>query len=292
MNLLELLKPIEIGNQTIRNRLVGMAQEQCFDEHGELQDWAECARGAFGLCLLKAGSVHPSSGLEPTLFGHGALALFKSIARRGDADQTLVIQRLTHGGNLFTSFGGDVPWGVSARRGPTGLVAKPMTADEILEIRLAYVSAALMCQEAGLAGVAISACSGNLIQQFLSPLHNDRRDAYGGSVENRSRFLFETLRAVRAAVGPDFIVGASLGKDTLTPEDPDDLSTSLLRQLESERLLDFVELYAPIRRAARAQDDLPRVLSCHYADLREAADYIVSGRADLVCYCPPDASAA
>jgi len=53
-------------------------------------------------------------------------------------------------------------------------------------------------------------CYGHLIDQFWSPATNQRDDEYGGGLDNRMRFGFEVLRAIRARIGPDFIVGARM----------------------------------------------------------------------------------
>jgi 2,4-dienoyl-CoA reductase-like NADH-dependent reductase (Old Yellow Enzyme family) len=282
MKRLELLKPFRIGTMAIRNRLVCAQQECYFGADGEPFDWAEQARGAFGLCLLEAGSVHRSSGIAPALFGDTAPRLVQSIVRSLESDDTRVIQRLTHGGHLVPSFDGRPPWGVSSRPGPTGRAAKAMTPEEILELRLSFVSSALMCQEWGLDGVEVTVCSGNLMQQFLSPACNDRTDHYGGSYANRSRFLFETLRAVRAAVGPDFVVGIGLGRDPSLPDASGQMASVLLDHLDSEKLVDYIEHFEPAAARPSGTVTLPRVLTTDCRSLDDAAGIIASGRADLV----------
>jgi 2,4-dienoyl-CoA reductase (NADPH2) len=157
-----------------------------------------------------------------------------------------------------------------------------MTLDEVRELRLSFVSAALLCQEGGLDGIEITACSGNLIQQFLSPVSNHRVDDYGGSFANRARFLFETIRAVRAAVGPDFVVGIGLGKDSSTPGAPGAMASELLAHLDSEQLIDYVELFEPTAPRPSGAGGLPRVLSGRCTSLDDAGALIAAGRADLV----------
>lgn len=87
---------------------------------------------------------------------------------------------------------------------------EPLTEAEILDLIARFANAAVVAREAGFAGVQIHAAHGYLISQFLSPLANRRTDAWGGSIENRARFLTETVKAVRAAVGNDFGVGVKL----------------------------------------------------------------------------------
>ena len=86
----------------------------------------------------------------------------------------------------------------------------PLTEEEILDLIARFANAAVVAREAGFDGVQIHAAHGYLLSQFLSPLANRRNDAWGGSLENRARFLVEAIKAVRAAVGHDFGVGVKL----------------------------------------------------------------------------------
>ncbi|MGB1558640.1 MAG: NADPH-dependent 2,4-dienoyl-CoA reductase, partial [Oceanococcaceae bacterium] len=70
--------------------------------------------------------------------------------------------------------------------------------------------AAAICREAGFTGVQIHGAHGYLVSQFLSPLTNQRQDEWGGSPENRRRFVLELLKAMRAATSPDFPIGIKL----------------------------------------------------------------------------------
>ena len=89
-------------------------------------------------------------------------------------------------------------------------VPVPLTEAEILDLIKRFAQVAAVAREAGFTGVQIHAAHGYLLSQFLSPLANQRSDAWGGSLENRSRFLVETVQAVRRAVGDDFGVGVKL----------------------------------------------------------------------------------
>lgn len=90
--------------------------------------------------------------------------------------------------------------------------AKPraMTEADILHVIGQFAYAAKMARETGFTGVQLHAAHGYVLSQFLSPLTNRRTDVWGGSLESRSRFLLETIAAVRKAVGPDFPVSIKL----------------------------------------------------------------------------------
>ncbi len=87
---------------------------------------------------------------------------------------------------------------------------EPLIEAEILDLIARFAQAAVVSRDAGFAGVQVHAAHGYLISQFLSPLANRRTDAWGGSLENRARFLIETVKAVRAATGSDFGLGVKL----------------------------------------------------------------------------------
>jgi 2,4-dienoyl-CoA reductase-like NADH-dependent reductase (Old Yellow Enzyme family) len=96
-----------------------------------------------------------------------------------------------------------------------GNYAKPraLTETEILDFIQRFAKVAVIAKETGFTGVQIHAAHGYLISAFLSPITNQRTDKWGGSLENRARFLLETIRAVRNAVGPEFPVGIKLNSD-------------------------------------------------------------------------------
>jgi len=90
---------------------------------------------------------------------------------------------------------------------------RPLTEAEILDFINLFAQAAVIAREAGFTGVQVHGAHGYLLSSFLSPVTNRRTDAWGGSLENRARFLLEVVRAVRRAVGADFPVGLKLNSD-------------------------------------------------------------------------------
>ncbi|MEP3227205.1 MAG: NADH:flavin oxidoreductase/NADH oxidase family protein [Parasphingorhabdus sp.] len=95
---------------------------------------------------------------------------------------------------------------------PGGQFGEPvaLTVQEIEELVDRFALAAKTCKEAGFTGAQIHAAHGYLLSSFLSPRANQRTDEYGGSLENRARFLLATVAKMRAAVGPDFPISVKL----------------------------------------------------------------------------------
>ncbi|MFW1836849.1 NADH oxidase, partial [Acinetobacter baumannii] len=82
--------------------------------------------------------------------------------------------------------------------------------EEILDIIQRFANAARICEKAGIEGVQLHGAHGYLISQFLSTLTNKRTDQWGGSIENRTRFLLEVSKAVREATSDNFIISVKL----------------------------------------------------------------------------------
>jgi 2,4-dienoyl-CoA reductase (NADPH2) len=87
-----------------------------------------------------------------------------------------------------------------------GLPCERATIAQLREIVECFAQAARRAREAQLDGIEIHGCNGYLITQFLSPAINDRKDEYGGSLENRARLPLEIMHAIRREVGDDFHV--------------------------------------------------------------------------------------
>lgn len=208
-----LFSPLMVGNVRIRNRVLSTAHLTNFAENGLPSKrhhayWLEKAKGGVGAIITEGSLVHPSSRTPDTkfieLWNDAIIEPFARIADDLHQQDTALIAQLNHMG---------VAWAPSPWLRPTGMRAHEMTIAEIHEVSAAFASAATRAQSAGLDGVEIHAAHGYLIEQFLSPLTNHRTDEYGGSEENRMRFLREVLDGVRARVGDDFMVGLRIPGD-------------------------------------------------------------------------------
>ena len=103
-----------------------------------------------------------------------------------------------------------VPLKSSGRKGATKKTPTALNESEILAIIEAFGNTAIILKDAGFSGVQIHGAHGYLVSQFLSPYSNVRTDIWGGSLENRARFVIEVYRKIRARVGSGFPIGIKL----------------------------------------------------------------------------------
>ena len=121
--------------------------------------------------------------------------------------------QLNHPGRQTTRFHTDRPVAPSAVPLEVhGFFARPRALHEaeISDLIAAFAHSAAIARRVGFTGVQVHAAHGYLISQFLSPRTNHRHDAWGGPLDGRARFLLEVVRAVRAAVGPDYPLAVKL----------------------------------------------------------------------------------
>jgi 2,4-dienoyl-CoA reductase-like NADH-dependent reductase (Old Yellow Enzyme family) len=145
-----------------------------------------------------------------------ARARLSAWARAGTVAGNQLWVQLSHTGRQSPRYATSRPLGPSAvRLELLGMYARPraLTEDEITDLIGRFARAAVVVRETGFTGVQVHAAHGYLISSFLSPVTNRRTDAWGGTLVNRARFLLETVRAVRAAVGRDFPVAVKLNSD-------------------------------------------------------------------------------
>src|SRR5258707_1618644 len=240
------LEPIKINSVEIPNRIARAAHETGIAKpditDGFIEYHAARARGGCGLTILEAAGVHPSSDIDLRIYGSEIVDGYRRLMAAVRPYKMVVFQQLWHGGNLYPAANGGPPWPLSDIPAFTGVVGHPMSLADIAELKAAFVNAARLCQQGGIDGVEIHGCHGYIIHQFLSPIYNSRTDAYGGSFENRTRFLTETLREIRQAVGKDYPVGVRLGASDLPGGIDVGMNKDVVRLLEREKLIDFLDL--------------------------------------------------
>ena len=133
----------------------------------------------------------------------------------GKKNQTHIWVQLNHPGKQSPKFLTKLPVAPSAipLKKPLNRVfntPRALSDAEIIEIISRFAYAAKVCKENGFTGVQIHGAHGYLVSQFLSPTHNQRTDKWGGSIENRMRFVSEIYQAIRSEVGPEFPVSIKL----------------------------------------------------------------------------------
>ncbi len=99
---------------------------------------------------------------------------------------------------------------IGGRKNATNKIPEVLTENEILQIIEDFANTSIILKEAGFSGVQIHGAHGYLVSQFLSPYTNIRNDKWGGSLENRARFVVEVYRKIRERVGNDFPIGIKL----------------------------------------------------------------------------------
>jgi len=153
---------------------------------------------------------------EPRTVSAEARARLARWARAGTVAGNHLWMQLSHAGRQSPRYVTRRPRAPSAvQLELLGNYARPraLTEPEILALVGRFAAAAAIAREAGFTGVQVHGAHGYLISEFLSPVTNLRTDGWGGSLENRARFLLETVRAVRRAVGPDYPVAVKLNSD-------------------------------------------------------------------------------
>lgn len=206
----------EINKMQLTNRFVrsatweGMAAEDgsCTPKLMELM--TRLAEGGVGMIITSHAYVRQDGQAGPRQLGiykdeviNGLREITHAVQKHGS--RTIV--QLAHAGFFANGkLSGQTPMALSQAEGFAKSLRREMTAEDIQGIVESFSQAARRAKEAGSDGVQIHAAHGYLLSQSLSPVFNKRSDAYGGSVENRARFLLEVLHGVRATVGPDFPV--------------------------------------------------------------------------------------
>ncbi len=227
-----LFSPIRIGNLRLKNRIIAApTSPNMITTEGQFTPemiayLVEKAKGGAAVVTYGEAIPHSASGKSH----NKQLQLDAFGVRQGLTECTRLIHQegayaniqLSHGGMYggLPSLGGtldvcDVAYGPSKMTLPTGPVEE-MSKSLIYEIIDAYEAAGRLCRECGYDMVQVHAAHGWLFSQFLSPVYNQRTDEFGGSLENRARFLMLVLDAVRRGVGPRFPIEVRLAGDDLT----------------------------------------------------------------------------
>jgi len=215
--------PIKVGPITLRNRFVKSGANEAMTCEGApskalLKHHQELARGGVGMTTVAYGAV---SKVGRTLYNQiwirpEILPDLKALTDAVHAAGAKASMQITHGGSFVTALKvASRTMSASGGINKAGLMIgnyfrRAMNDTDMQQVSDEFVAAARICQAAGFDAVEIHMGHGYLLNQFISPLDNKRRDQYGGGAENRVRFPARVLAAVKAAVGREMAVIAKI----------------------------------------------------------------------------------
>jgi len=313
-----LLSPITLGPITLRHRAVmsghGMALG---DGQVGISDRFQAylmarARGGAAMVGSESAPVHQSTvsrSLGIRLYTDEVIPSLRRSAHEIRAAGSRLAITLWHGGHKDSFIRGDYALAPSPVPNQAGEVPKQITEAEIKNLIVAYGDAARRCKDAELDAIELQTSTDYLLGSFLSPVLNRRTDAYGGSFENRIRFVRQILESIREQVGSDIAVGVRTSARHDIPGSPMDYgldeSVASMKAMADAGLVDYVSVmtgsgWAPPQsssiphmaqprvqlrdegKAFKAAMSVPIVIAGRIRSPEDAEEAIASGSADIV----------
>jgi N-ethylmaleimide reductase len=315
-----LLKPNKIGSIELKNSIVMAPMTRCRaigNVANELMATYYEQRSDAGLIITEGTSPSPN-GLGyariPGLFSNEQIEGWKKVTAAVQKKGSKIIVQLMHTGRI--SHSANMPVGAqilapSAVK-PEGQMwtdslqmqdyptPKAMSIDDIKQAKIEYVITAKNAIKAGFDGVELHSANGYLLEQFLSPVSNIRTDNYGGSIENRARFVLEVVSEVASAIGKDKtgIRLSPYGVASDMPHYPEIDATYdyLSKQLNSLgiafiHLVDHSAMGAPavpVEMKKMIRNNFKNtIIQCGGFNKNTAEEMIESGLADLIAFGRP-----
>jgi 2,4-dienoyl-CoA reductase (NADPH2) len=211
-----IFKPLAFKNLTVKNRVFRSNVSGRFDNYDGSGNQARInwetkfAKGGVGAIISSFVPVHLRGRIVPNyamIDSDRHIPFWRAVGEAVHQHDCKFILQLSHAGRQRDINGIEYPKGLSStdQSDPLhGFRCERATVAQIKEIVNYFAEGARRAREAGLDGVELHGANGYLFTQFLSSAINDRKDEYGGSLENRARFPLEVVRAIRAKVGNDF----------------------------------------------------------------------------------------
>ncbi len=265
--------------QTLKNRfmLAPMTNTQSHED-GTLSEeefhWLTMrAKGGFGLTMTCASHVQANGKGFP-----GQLGIFSDLHIEGHKrlvaaiqnEDSLAIIQLHHAGIRSPKElvdGG--PVGPSYHEKTN---SRDLTLQEVENLRDDFIAAGIRAKKCGYNGVEIHGAHGYILCQFLSTTYNSRDDVYGGSLENRSRLLFEIVNGIRTNCGPDFLIGVRLSPERFGMQLQE--VKKVCQQLIDKGQIDFLDISLwdvfkdPEEEAHKGKSLLDHFKELNYGDVR------------------------
>lgn len=267
----KLFEVTELNGMIIKNRFVrsatwdGMAEHdgRCTPKSVDLL--VKLSEGGVGLIITGYAYIN-----ERGKALHGQLGVYKDQLIPGlremvDAvhkgDGKVVIQ-LAHAG-LYANpdLTGETPLAPSVITGLTGYSPQEMTIKDIQEVVEAFGLAAERAVKAGFDGIQIHGAHGYLLSQFLSPAFNQRKDSYGGNIENRARILLEVLDRIRKSVGKDYPVMIKMNCEDFLDNGLELDDSMIAGSMLEDRGIDAIELSGGTLASGKLSPSRTKILS-------------------------------
>jgi 2,4-dienoyl-CoA reductase-like NADH-dependent reductase (Old Yellow Enzyme family) len=317
----KLFETTEINGMKLPNRFVrsatheGMAGDDGAVTSKLTQTMVDLAKGGVGLIITGHAYVSPEGKAGPFQLGIYSDELVDGLKSMCDAVHNVggkIVVQLAHAGNSAVETAGNIPHAVSACKENSQSPRHEMTKEDIKNLVKAFGDAAGRAKEAGFDGVEIHSAHGYLLNQFLSPLHNLRKDEYGGSIENRARVHMEVYSAIREAVGKEYPVLIKINNEDYLENGLSLEDSVVVSKMLADVGLDAIELSggtpdsgklgparvginkeekeAYFREAAavfKKQIDLPLILVGGMRSFSVAEQIIDRGIADYISMCRP-----
>jgi 2,4-dienoyl-CoA reductase-like NADH-dependent reductase (Old Yellow Enzyme family) len=213
-----IFQPLQLPNLTVRNRIFRSSTGGRWDNYDGSGtqtriNWdLKTARGGVGCIISSHAPVEARGRLLPgyaMIDRDDRVPFWRELVRRVHEHDCKYVIQLAHAGRERIIGGFEFPKGVSSTDEAeplNGFQCERLTTREIKAIVGKFAAGARRAREAGADGVELAGANGVLFTQFLSSGINDRKDEYGGSLENRARFALEVVEAMRAEVGRDFFL--------------------------------------------------------------------------------------
>ena len=249
-------KPLKINKQIFKNRIIkGAMSEALATPDGKVTPaliklYDTWGKGGLGSSITGNVMIDHRAKNEPGVViveDESDLARLTEWASLGKKHNTAQIVQLSHPGKqcpkgLNRETVAPSAIGFGPAMAPLFGVPRALTEEEIYDLIRRFGESARICEKAGFQGVQIHGAHGYLVSAFLSPKHNHRTDQWGGSLENRMRFLLESFKEIRKQTSASFVVGVKLNsadfqKGGFTEED----SVAVFKALDALGV-DFIEI--------------------------------------------------
>lgn len=313
-----LFQPIDIGRMTVKNRTFIPGHNTALSVKGFVSDdmvaYHEArAESGVGMIMMEVSTVHP------TYMPFGRLSVvtddcipgLKRMAEIGKKHDCRVLGQLFHPGRVSAaSEDGSQMAAYAPSEVPDEFyknIPMPLTNSQIWDIIDHYRTGAARMAEGGLDGIELISSMGYLISQFLNPRLNLRTDEFGGSPENRLRFLREVIKACRKGAGDDITLGIRISSDEMDEEGLKPGETiEALKEIEQDGQIDYFNIIgsttasftgwldiiphmvrpnaylAPLSQQVKEAVSLPVMIAGRVNQPQDAERVIATGQADMV----------